>query len=136
MSGVALSWDEAVLAVEVALITLISANTIAAASVLILVCKDNRWEGRKNLSRELRLPFYLAIVIVISQILFILGEVIQLGSVSSNGSRPCAATSELGWWGRYYLADSIDQSNMVPDGCTDSPDLRNCGRCYFQGMAS
>jgi hypothetical protein len=105
MSMVVLSLDEAVLALDVAVITLTSFNAIAAVAVLVLICVDNWSHGMKcrSLRRELRLPFYLAIAILLSQVLFIIREAIEFGAVNNKNVQSCTVMNEISWWGKYSL---------------------------------
>ena len=107
---VVLSVDEAVHALEVAVITLTSFNAIAAAIVLVLVCLDNRAQRTRNrgLARELRLPCLLAGAVLLSQILFLIRESIEFGAVNSTDAPSCRAMNEISWWGSMPLEDSID----------------------------
>lgn len=110
MSVVVLSVDEAVHALEVAAITLTSFNAIAAAIILVLVCLDNRSQRAKgrSLARELRLPCYLAVAIVISQILYLAREAMEFDAVNNKEAPSCRAMNEGSWWGTTRSENSID----------------------------
>jgi hypothetical protein len=107
---VVLSVDEAVHALEVAVITLTSFNAIAAAIVLVLVFLDNKSQRTKgrSLARELRLPCYLAVAIVISQILYLVREAMEFGAVNSKKAPSCRAINESSWWGKTRSQNPID----------------------------
>ena len=86
MSTVDISPDAAIHAVEVAAIILTVFNAVAAAIVILLVCVDN-YHQRKSwwrLSWERRTPFYLAISILISHVVFAIRETLEMTSVTSN----------------------------------------------------
>ena len=101
MSVVVLTLDDAVHALEAAVITLTGLNAIAAASVLVLIWLDNRSHTTKGttLSRKLRLPFYLAMAILLSQIIFIIREALEFGAVNNNETQSCTVMSEFTWFG-------------------------------------
>jgi len=102
MSVVVLSLDDAVHALEAALITLTGLNAIAAAGVLVLIWLDNRSHRTKSttLSRKLRLPFYLAMTILLSQIVFIIREALELGVINNEKIQSCTVMSEFTWFGK------------------------------------
>ena len=101
------SYDAAIHAVEISAITLTTFNGFAAALVLLLVVLDN-FRYRKSwlkISYERRVPFYLSIAILSSQIVFAVREFSQLGSGiptlgdAKGNSTNCAALNESTWWG-------------------------------------
>ena len=109
MSTVGISPDAAVHTVEVAAIILTVFNAVTAAIVLLLVCVDN-YHQRKSwwrLSWERRTPFYLAISILISHIVFAIRETLEMTPVTSNDvgdgvPQICIAANESSWWGMLF----------------------------------
>lgn len=106
MSTADISPDAAVHAVEVAAIILTVFNAIAAAIVLLLVCIDNYHQQKSwwRLSWEKRTPFYLAISILISHVVFAIREILEMtpitpDTVGDGVPQICIAVNEISWWG-------------------------------------
>ena len=109
MSTSPISYDSALYGLEISAITLTIFNGIAAGLVIIVLLYDNL-QQRKNwlsISWERRTPLYLAISILLSQIVFATREFLEIGSLipSSSGdtqgaiSEQCIAANEATWWG-------------------------------------
>lgn len=132
-----LSLDDAVHALEAAVITLTGLNAIAAASVLVLVWLDNRSHRTKStpLSRKLRLPLYLAITILLGQIIFIIRETLELGVINSDKIQSCTVMSEFTWFGKRPCSrNRLTQSNLATDCRNDTPGLCGSRRYSVQSI--
>jgi hypothetical protein len=102
----------AIHAVEVAAITLTIFNVFAAGLALAIVLLDNhrQWGSWWRLSWEKRMPFYLAIAVIFSHIVFITREFVEMGSFvprstetsTTPTSQTCIALNESSWWGMAY----------------------------------
>jgi hypothetical protein len=102
----------AIHAVEVAAITLTIFNVFAAGLALAIVLLDNhrQWGSWWRLSWEKRMPFYLAIAVIFSHIVFITREFVEMGSFVPRStetsttpiSQTCIALNESSWWGMAY----------------------------------
>jgi len=94
--------------VEVSVIALTIFNAFSAGLVCILIVIDNlRYKKSwKKLAHERRTPFYLAIAIFVSSIVFGIREFVLMGSgipftseVPVAPSQTCIALNETCWWG-------------------------------------
>jgi hypothetical protein len=105
-----LSYDGILQAIDLAAITLTAFNCIAACTVLIFIFLDCRRLHRTGLSFpvERRTPSYLAIAIIVSHIVFITRESLEV-SVFDNSESGQAETispkyiilNQLSWWGTF-----------------------------------
>ena len=110
MSSFDISYQAAVHTLEIAVLTLTGFNTFAAALVFVFVLFDNHHYGKSwlRISTERRTPLFGSIAIVISQVVFLAREVMEMGSVvlstSDQNTIPgCpAALGQLSWWGIWF----------------------------------
>src|SRR5271168_109870 len=109
MSSIDISYQSAVHAIEIAVLTLTSFNTFAAGLVLVFVVLDNHRYGKRwlGISRERRAPFFSSIAIVLSQVVFLTREGMEMGSVDLsttelNSISRCSALNQLSWYGVWF----------------------------------
>ena len=112
MSTVDISPDAAVHAVEVAVMILTMFNAVAAGIVLLLVFVDNYRQQKSwwRLSWEHRTPFYLAISILISHVVFAIREILEMTPADSNTvvdglqlvPQKCIVANKSSWWGIFF----------------------------------
>jgi hypothetical protein len=110
-----ISYDSLVHAVDLAAISLTAFNCIAACIVIVIVVIDSRRLQRSWLSLPLerRAPIYLAIAILLSHVIFITRESLEVGSfdnseISDPGNPPlvsqqCTVLNQMSWWGTLLI---------------------------------
>jgi hypothetical protein len=110
MSKVSADGDPAEHVVEVAVLTLTVCNGAAAGLVFLLSLVDNYRLRRSwlKVSNERRLPIYLSLSILLSSLVFVLREDLNMGSgipfISTQlneASQSCAALHQSTWWGMF-----------------------------------
>jgi hypothetical protein len=134
MPTVEISYDTAIDAVEIAAITLTVFNSLAAGLVILFVILDNCHQQQSwfRIPWEGRMPISLAISVLVSNLIFIARESLELGSLDSaatgdNGtkeSQKCIAANEASWLGTiYWSGHSTDISYLAPAACDSSESL-------------
>jgi hypothetical protein len=114
MSSVVISYEAAVHAVEIAAITLTIFNALTAGLTLFFTLRDNYHQQRSwwRLSWDRRLPVYLACSILVSNVVFVAREFLEMGAIlpSTSGnsqavtSQNCVAMNEISWWGIFLIS--------------------------------
>jgi hypothetical protein len=99
----------AIHAVEIAATTLTLFNVFAAGLTAAILLLDNhrQWASWWKLSWERRMPFYLAVSVILSHTVFATREFVEMGSFipGSTGTSAtyvtptCVALNESSWWG-------------------------------------
>ena len=91
------------------MLTLTAFNAVAAILVLVFVVLDNHRYGKRwlGISRERRAPLFASIAIVLSQVVFLTREALEMESVDLsttelNSISRCSALNQLSWYGVWF----------------------------------
>jgi len=109
MPTLSISYEAALRGIEIAAITLAVFDTIAAGLVILFILLDSNRQRRVwlEIPWERRAPIYLAISVLVSHVVFMTRECLEIGALdplafgdaSGDLSQNCIVINQLSWWG-------------------------------------